>query len=385
MKHIAILGGGIGGLCTAIALQRKGFEVKVYEFAPQLKPLGAGLVLAANAVKALFDLGIGSRLLQAGCVLSSFEILDESGKIITKTNSLEVSKKFGTDNVAIHRADLHQILLSCLQPQTIELGKACNHVEQSASGVRLFFKDGSEAQADYLIAADGIHSVVRQQLMPESKPRYAGYTCWRAVIEGQPAGFGNQRATETWGSQGRFGIVPLSNNRIYWFACKNAPFQHARYATFTTKDLLLNFKQYHKPIPEILEMTGDKPLIWNDIIDIKPIKQFAFGKILLCGDAAHATTPNMGQGACQAIEDAIVLAHCMALYATDTEKAFRVFEKKRITRTTRIVNTSWQLGKIAQVENKLLTHLRNSLLRLIPPSVNEKQLQFLYNVDFAEV
>jgi 2-polyprenyl-6-methoxyphenol hydroxylase-like FAD-dependent oxidoreductase len=132
-------------------------------------------------------------------------------------------------------------------------------------------------------------------------------------------------------------------------------------------------------------MTGDKPLIWNDIIDIKPIKQFAFGKILLCGDAAHATTPNMGQGACQAIEDAIVLAHCMALYATDTEKAFRVFEKKRITRTTRIVNTSWQLGKIAQVENKLLTHLRNSLLRLIPPSVNEKQLQFLYNVDFAEV
>ena len=98
MKTIAILGGGIGGLCTAIALQKKGFEVKVYESAPELKPLGAGLGLAANAVKALTDIGIGKELMQAGAVLSSFEILTESGEVITKTNSLEVSKKFGTDN-----------------------------------------------------------------------------------------------------------------------------------------------------------------------------------------------------------------------------------------------------------------------------------------------
>jgi 2-polyprenyl-6-methoxyphenol hydroxylase-like FAD-dependent oxidoreductase len=385
MKTIAIMGGGIGGLCTAIALQKKGFQAKVYESAPQLKPLGAGLVLAANAVKALYDIGIGTELLQAGSVLSSFELLDESGKLITKTNSLEVSKKFGTDNFTIHRADLHQILLSYLQPQTIELGKACTGFNQSSTGVHIFFKDGSEAQADYLIAADGIHSVVRQKLIPESKPRYAGYTCWRAVIEGQPEGYCNDKATETWGTQGRFGIVPLSNNRIYWFACKNAPYQYARFAKFSTKDLLNNFGSYHQPVPQILAMTKDEQIIWNDIIDIKPIKQFAFGKVLLCGDAAHATTPNMGQGACQAIEDAIVLANCMAIYPADIEKAFRVFEQKRITRTTRIVNTSWQLGKMAQIENSALSSIRNMFMRLIPPSVNEKQLQFLYNIDFANV
>jgi 2-polyprenyl-6-methoxyphenol hydroxylase-like FAD-dependent oxidoreductase len=132
-------------------------------------------------------------------------------------------------------------------------------------------------------------------------------------------------------------------------------------------------------------MTGDEQLIWNDIIDIKPVKQFAFGRILLSGDAAHATTPNMGQGACQAIEDAIVLANCMAVYSSDIQKAFKVFEQKRISRTTRIVNTSWQVGKMAQLENKLLTSIRNTLLRLVPPSANEKQLQFLYNVDFADI
>lgn len=379
------MGGGIGGLCTAIALQKKGFIVKVYESAPKLKPLGAGLGLAANAVKALTDIGIGTELMQAGAVLSSFEIMAESGQLITKTNSLEVSKKFGIDNFTIHRADLHQILLSYLQPQTLELNKACKDFEQTAEGVRIFFKDGSEEKADYLIAADGIHSVVRQKLLPGSTPRYAGYTCWRAVINHVPVNFHKQKATETWGSKGRFGIVPLLNNRIYWFACKNASYQDTRFANFNTKDLLNNFRSYHQPIPQILEMTKDEQLIWNDIIDIKPIKQFAFGKVLLSGDAAHATTPNMGQGACQAIEDAIVLANCMSVYASDIEKAFQVFEKKRISRTTRIVNTSWQVGKMAQVENKWLLSVRNSLLRLIPPSLNEKQLQFLYNVDFANV
>ncbi|MDO1449087.1 FAD-dependent monooxygenase [Rhodocytophaga aerolata] len=385
MKTIAILGGGIGGLCTAIALQKKGFQVNIYESAPVLKALGAGLGLAANAVKALTDLGMGEELLQAGAVLTSFEILAENGKLITKTNSLEVSKKFGTDNVTIHRADLHHLLVQQLQPHTLVLGKACKDFEQSSTGVRIFFKDGSEAKGDYLIAADGIHSVVRKKLVPGSVPRYAGYTCWRAVIEGQPEGFHKQKATETWGSKGRFGIVPLSQNRIYWFACKNAPYQDTHYAKFTTKELSDNFKDYHQPIPNILAMTTDEQLIWNDIIDIKPIKQFAFGKVLLCGDAAHATTPNMGQGACQAIEDAVILANCMSVYATDLEKAFQVFEQKRISRTTRIVNTSWQLGKVAQLENKLLLSLRNTLLRLVPASANNKQLQFLYAIDFANV
>jgi 2-polyprenyl-6-methoxyphenol hydroxylase-like FAD-dependent oxidoreductase len=214
MKTIAILGGGIGGLCTAIALQRKGFEVKVYESAPRLKPLGAGLVLAANAVKALVDIGIGQELMQTGAVLSSFEILQENGKVITRTNSLEVSKKFGTDNFTIHRADLHRLLLNYLQPGTLVVGATCKDVEQTNNGVRVFFEDGSELHTDFLIAADGVHSVVRQKLLPESKPRYAGYTCWRAVVEGQPDGFQANKATETWGSRGRFGLVPLSGNRI---------------------------------------------------------------------------------------------------------------------------------------------------------------------------
>jgi 2-polyprenyl-6-methoxyphenol hydroxylase-like FAD-dependent oxidoreductase len=381
MKNIAIIGGGIGGLCTAIALQKQGYSVKVYESAPYIKPLGAGLGLAANAIKALLDIGIGQDILKAGNVLSSFEIVNQKGKLITKTDSLKVSKQFGTDNFTIHRADLHAVLLKHLAPGTLELGKSCTEAIQDDYGVEIRFKDSTTSAADCLIAIDGIHSQIRHQLLPQSKPRYAGYTCWRAVIEKQPENFNSAKATETWGTKGRFGIVPLSGNRIYWFACLNAAYNDKRFAAFTIDDLKRNFQDYHAPIPQILSFTQDSQLIHNDIIDIKPIKQFAFGKIVLAGDAAHATTPNMGQGACQAIEDAIVLAHCIKQNSS-IEEAFRAFERKRLNRTTKIVNTSWQVGKIAQVENSLMASVRDAVLRLVPASVNDKQLQFLYNVDF---
>lgn len=384
MRNIAIIGGGIGGLCTAIALQRIGLHVKVYESASQIKPLGAGLVLAANAMKALFEIGVGQDVLHAGNILSSFEILSQQGRVITKTNSLKVSKQFGTDNVTIHRADLHAILLQQLTPQTLELGKVCTQVVQKQTRVEVGFKDGTSTSADCLIATDGIHSIIRQNLLPHSKPRYAGYTCWRAVISGYPAHFETTRATETWGTKGRFGIVPLPKNRIYWFVCLNAPRADTRMTHFTVKDLFREFKEYHPPIPQILELTQDNQLIHNDISDLKPIKQFAFGRIVLAGDAAHATTPNMGQGACQAIEDAIVLANCFK-NNTSVEQAFRAFENKRLERTTRIVNTSWHIGKMAQVENSFIAAARNTLLRLVPDTLNEKQLHFLYNVDFNKV
>jgi 2-polyprenyl-6-methoxyphenol hydroxylase-like FAD-dependent oxidoreductase len=144
--------------------------------------------------------------------------------------------------------------------------------------------------------------------------------------------------------------------------------------------LLKHFGQFHSPIPEIIRHTKDDQLIWNDIIDIKPLKQFAFGNIVLMGDAAHATTPNMGQGACMAIEDAAILANVLAT-SESVESAFFAFEQRRIKRTTSIVNRSWQLGRIAQWENPMLIGIRNSLLRLTPPSVAEKQAKFLIDVN----
>lgn len=374
---IPIVGGGIGGLTLAIALQRKGFSVAVYEGAPAIQPLGAGLGLAANAVKAFMEIGIADAVLRAGKVLKVLRIKDHKGNVLTETDSEKLTARFGViNNFTIHRADLHEVLIDQLHPKTLFLNKRCVALDQQAHATILKFADGTYTEADSVIACDGIHSVVRKTLLPESTPRYAGYTCWRGVTDGIPAGANPDETSETWGAGARFGIVPLSNNRIYWFACLNAKANDERMQSYTNTDLLRHFGQFHTPIPEILKSTPRERIIWNDIIDLPPLTKFAFGNILLLGDAAHATTPNMGQGACMAIEDAAVLARCMEETRSIPE-AFVHFEKKRIARTTAIVRKSWNIGKVAQLENSFLIALRNTALKLTPSSVTENQIRFL--------
>lgn len=381
-ERFAVVGAGIGGLTLAIALQRKGLLVNIFENAPSLKPIGAGLALAANAVKGFSEIGIAGDVLEAGAVLRKVRLKEDTGRILAETDSEKLSEKYKTvNNFTIHRADLHEVLLRQLSDNSLHLDKGCVDFIQTPDSIRLIFQDGSSYEADYVIACDGVHSVFRKKLLPGSHPRYAGYTCWRAVIDNVPTSVDMEETSETWGRGSRFGIAPLSRRRLYWFACLNAKENDPIKRDYRLRELLDHFGTFHSPIPEILQNTRDEQLIWNDIIDIKPIKQFAFGRIVLMGDAAHATTPNMGQGACLAIEDAVILAHTIS-DSHSVEEAFGLFEQKRLKRTTSIVNNSWQLGRIAQWENRLLILLRNTLLRLTPPSVAERQIRFLLDVKF---
>ena len=382
MRSVLIIGGGIGGLTTAFALRQRGLDVRVYENVPVLQPLGAGLVLAANAMQVLRTLGVEDEILAQGKLLRHFSILSQRGDVLAQTDSMRVSRQYGNDNFAIHRADLHRVLLAGLGHDVVQTGKRCTGFTQTAWGVQVRFDDGTEATGDYLVAADGIHSTIRRQLLPESAPRYAGYTCWRTVIDGWPAGFNGERATETWGHCGRIGLVPLTGNRIYLFACKKAPARSEQMRQYTAAQLLALFHDYHAPVPQVLAAGANHPLLWNDILDLAPLRQFAFGRVVLTGDAAHATTPNMGQGACQAIEDALVLANCLEKYP-DAEAAFKVFEQKRLARTGEIIRTSRQIGQVAQLENKFLATLRDAAMRWVPKSMNEKRLEFLYKPEFA--
>jgi 2-polyprenyl-6-methoxyphenol hydroxylase-like FAD-dependent oxidoreductase len=379
-KKFAILGGGIAGLSTAIALKNIGIDAVVFEAAPEIKPVGAGLVLAANAMKALKELGIDREVMAVGKSIDGFTLYNLHGKAITKTDSIAMGKKYGLDNVSIHRAELHDLLLSKLNPANIRINKKVKSFEQGAAGVTIYFEDGTIYKTDYVIAAEGIHSAVRKKLLPQATIRYAGYTCWRAVIDNTSLQI--NETSETMGSNGRFGIVPLSNKRIYWFACINTTANNEVMKQYTVKDLLHHFQHYHHPIPAILNETNNEDLIWGDINDIKPLPQFAFGNILLIGDAAHATTPNLGQGACQAIEDAVILANEIRDNLS-IEKAFKQFEQRRLPRTAWIVNTSRQVGRMAQWDNAALIYLRNLLYRMLPKSFTEQQFEKLYNVDFG--
>ncbi|WP_128543544.1 FAD-dependent monooxygenase [Larkinella soli] len=379
MNRFTIIGGGIAGLTTAIALGRLGYRPVIFEAAPALKPLGAGLALAANAIKAFQKIGISDTIIRTGRLLDAFSILDEQGRVLTRTDSRAVSRKFGTDNFTIHRSVLHQALLSYLNDSQIILGKRAIGAEQTPDGVLVRFDDGTFHQTDHLLVADGIHSPIRQQLLPDSMPRFAGYTCWRAVIDG--SGLDLKEASETWGRRGRVGLVPLADQKLYWFACVNAPAKDPRFRRFSVEDLRRQFEGYHDPIPQVLARTRNENLLWNDIMDLKPLRRYAFGNLLLMGDAAHATTPNMGQGACQAIEDAVILADELSR-SKDVPEAFRRFEQRRLKRTHYIVETSRRIGQVAQLESPVLAGLRNRLFRLLPAGMNERRLETLYQVDF---
>lgn len=382
MKFI-ISGGGICGLMMAIILEKKGHEVAIYEATTEIKAIGAGLVLSTNAIKALKAIGIAEAVLAKANLLDRFDVVLANGEVLMATDAKKLSERYDSiGNATIHRADLHQTLQALLKDKVgFYTGKRGINMQQDNNGVTLNFKDGTSVNGDYLIACDGINSPIRQQLLPKSLSRYAGYTCWRAIVQ-HKGQFKDKRATETWGKNGRFGVVPLTDNRTYWFACLNTPqVRDPKMKAYTVANLTACFKGYHVPIPQLLALTMDENLLWNDIEDIRPIKQLAFNRILLAGDAGHATTPNMGQGACQAIEDTAVLASCLNREETIMD-SFKSFEKIRLPRTTKIVNTSWTLGKTAQLTNPVLTTFRNFALKMIPQSINEKQMDFLFDVKF---
>ncbi|MEL6674991.1 MAG: FAD-dependent monooxygenase [Bacteroidota bacterium] len=383
MQHspILIIGGGIGGLCTAIALRKLNLPVLVCERVPVLKGLGAGLVLAQNAMKAFQALDIDHLVQERGYAVKGFHILDQRGRVLGKNILPDAKQAHTFPTVTIDRGILHELLMSLLPPEIILTGKSCQQIEDTGTGVQVHFEDGTGLEGQALIGADGIHSVVRRHLFPETPLRYGGYTCWRGIVQLPEGSFTQELVTETWGAQGRFGIVPLGNDRVYWFATKNAPQDDPVMAAFDLRAMQQNYQGYHDPIQQVLAAEPEKGILWNDILDFRPLKHFAKGKALLLGDAAHATTPNMGQGACMAIEDAVVLRDCFAQYA-EVPTAFQAFEKVRQNRTRRIVNQSYQIGRIAQLTHPVSVGLRNTLLRMTPPSLSQKSVEKTLDISF---
>jgi 2-polyprenyl-6-methoxyphenol hydroxylase-like FAD-dependent oxidoreductase len=374
-----IIGGGVGGLCTAIALRKMDIEATVYEKAEMLGDVGAGLVVAANAIRALRRIGLADETLAAGSVVTRAQIRTHDGRPLAETDMRHYQTQFGAPTIAIHRAALHKVLLDALPEGAVRLGAACTRVEQDQAGVTASFADGSEARADFLIGADGVRSVIRRQLFPQVKLRYSGYTAWRgAVISQDEAALGI--TSETWGRGHRFGIVRMDSDRIYWFATANTKLGMT-YPPAEQKALLLKiFGGWHHPIRHLLENTPAEAILHNDISDFAPMNQWRVGRVTLLGDAAHATTPNMGQGACMAIESADVLAQCLAPTA-DVAAAFRAYEARRKPRTAFITHQSWQIGRVAQMEYPWACAARNFVVKTFSAGAMEKQLSKVLGVE----
>lgn len=375
-----IIGGGIGGLCAAIALQQKGIKVKVFERAADLKEVGAGLSLWRNAVHALESIGLSEALHALSVPQIIGGLRSARGDFISKA----MGKTFGGNAgeaqvVVVHRAELLAALVQKAGAANIRTGAECIGFAQSDEGVTVRFQDGPTAGGDFLVGADGINSVIRAQMFGSSKPRYSGYTGWRAVTEFEHPLL-SQGAFESWGRGARFGLIPLSHQRVYWFATKNLPPGETDAPAGRKRELLELFADWHEPIREAIEMTDEQAILRNDIVDREPLKSWTQGRVMLLGDAAHAMTPNLGQGACQAIEDAVVLARCVGENAQVSE-ALKTYEAQRLKRANKISSRSWRVGQVAQLENALACQLRNAIVKWTPAALQAKQLDWIINYE----
>ena len=370
-KRIHIIGAGIGGLTTALSLKRMGYQVQVVESAPEIKPVGAGIVMANNAMQVYKELGIRPRIEAAGYRVSYMRITDAEFNELSTIDLSVFEQQYGVYNTAIHRADLQGILADELGFGQITLGKRLVQIEKE-DGYRLHFEDGTEEKAQVLIGADGIHSVVRKQLFPPSSLRDSKQVCWRGICDVDLADRYEHTALEAWGSGRRFGFVRLNPKQVYWYAVADGGVESA--------DLSGLFRDFHPHVLEMIVATPAASVFFSRLYDLKPIHHWAQGPVCLIGDAAHATTPNLGQGACQAVEDAYVLGKLFAK-RLPVEEVFRQYQALRMKKAHQVVRTSWVIGKISHWQNPLGIGIRNLAMKNLPASVRHKQLKPLFELD----
>lgn len=373
---IAIIGGGIGGLAAAVGLHEIGIKAHVYEQTSSFKPLGAGIGIGSNVMLALNKLGVSEEVLKLGMTLKEQRFLNEDFKVMNTIEFTLLKKRFGEETITIQRADLHKALYTAISPAYFHFNKKVEHFEQTNQNVRLIFTDGTKDVVDYVIAADGIHSVFRQTLIPSSTPRYAGYTCWRGITKNQ-GDVPLHLSSEVWSKQGRFGFAPLHDGDVYWFACVNAEKDDSYYRSLNKSGVAEQFAHLSPTVERLINETYDAYFLHHDIYDIKPLKTFVYDRICLLGDAAHATTPNMGQGAGQSIEDAYILMNTLKSESTVAD-AFRKYDKKRVNKTKKVIELSRQIGWAAQWDTPFLIAFRNTVFPFVPKSLLFWRLTFLF-------
>jgi len=368
MKAI-IIGAGIGGLAAGIGLRRVGLDVEVFERAEPFGEVGAGITLWPNAVKALQQLGLTESIQAISVLEAQGGIRTWRGELLSGTSTVDIERAFGAPTLVMHRAELHGVLLQALGSEGVRQGAQCLGFEQDDQSVAAIFADGRRVHGDLLIGADGLRSVIRAQLHGEQAPRYAGYTAWRAVV---PFDRARVLPGETWGAGARFGQVPLSDDRVYWFATKNTP-AGERSPDGEKAELLRRFRGWHTPIEALIEATPANDILRHDIYDRPPLQRWGTGRVTLLGDAAHPMTPNLGQGACQAIEDAVALMKQLSV-GGDVAGALRAYEAQRIERTAWIVAQSRRIGAVGQWQNPLGVAVRDMLIKSLGSRLQERQL-----------
>jgi salicylate hydroxylase len=376
--NITIIGGGIGGLTTAIALLKQGFNVQVYERAQALRPIGAGLTLSPNGLNSLNAIqpGLVEALKQAGSSLNTLTLQRSTGETIA-TKPIQMQQQYGQPLLNIQWSQLQAILAAAVPSDRIHLNHRFIGFEQTDRGIQSQFANGAIVSSDLLIGADGIHSAVRQALIGDGSPTYAGRLSWRAVIQYPHAQLLPNTSTLMIAPDGKnFLLVDVGKGYTFWSAGALSADDTVCLEAVEVKARVLDvFAGWAEPVTAIVEATPAIDIVERPIWDRPPLASWSKGRVTLLGDAAHPVVPALGQGANTAFEDAYELAASLASAST-FDLAFQAYETSRIPRTNIIYARS-----AAQGERAYKPDSETSLRKMMQPAqMDENEFQnWLYS------
>jgi FAD-dependent urate hydroxylase len=376
---VLVIGAGIGGLATALALERVGLPVAVYERAPELQEVGAGIGLWPNAIRVLDRIGAGEDVRELAVPGTSATARTSSGRVLLGIPEEQLHERYGAPTTGIMRAQLQLRLAERFGIDRVHVGHELASFTQDRTGVRARFVGGDEVHGSALVGADGLRSVVRAGLLDDGPPRYRGDTAWRGLAPITDDLHPMLEFFETVGRGERFGIFPMHGRRVMWFASAVRP-EGERDGPDVLGAMQARFAGWHDPIPRVLELTDPDSIIRNDIYDRRVSTRWVGGRVALLGDAAHPMGPDLGQGACQAIEDAETLALALAHHA-DVPTALSAYQRIRVPRVRTVARIVAVTAWLAARTSPAACTLRDTALRLGPPAVADKQLELLAGWD----
>jgi 2-polyprenyl-6-methoxyphenol hydroxylase-like FAD-dependent oxidoreductase len=367
LRHVLVLGGGIGGLSAAIALRKVGFDAHVYEQSPGLREAGAGVGLWSNAMESLDQLGAADEVRRHSRPMRMVGGANDRGEDLSLVDLDTLGDEFASAACfVIARPVLLAALAACLPAAVIHTDWRGESLDLLADGVRVHFAGGRTREADLVVGADGLHSVVRPRVVGAGPIRYSGQTCFRGISRLRARDAHVLR--EVHGRGQRAAVCPLEGETAYWWTAYNAPRGVVLPVSARKAHLLERYRGWPFGLEEHIAATEDDAILQNDLVDRAPASPYARGRLVLLGDAAHPTTPNLGQGANMAIDDAIALARALKAEAT-VSAALRRYEAERLLRTHTIVRRSWAFGRMCLWESSVAIWLREKLVRSTPKAV----------------
>jgi 2-polyprenyl-6-methoxyphenol hydroxylase-like FAD-dependent oxidoreductase len=364
-----IAGAGVGGLATGIALRRAGLEVRLFERSREMREIGAGLMIWPNGTRALQALGVEVRAM----TIDRLFFRNWRGRQLMEAPVRTISERFGSNVAVVHRADLQSALVKSLGREVLSLGAEVSGFDDAGAQVEVKLQDGTSDAGDLLIGADGLRSTVRRQLLADGDPVYLGASIWRGMVSSEGLSLKPGFGVNWIGRGSEFLAFHLADHRIYWAGVTREPRGEKAGPGGHKQDALERFATWEDDIPALIAATEPTAILRNDMYDRPPSRRWSKGRVILVGDAAHPMTPNQGQGACQALEDAVALGESLE-GASDPARAFEIYEKRRMHRANRAVVMSRQASRGVNIENPVLCAIRDGLARVLPHSLVVRML-----------